>query len=80
MKIFKDEEGQTWVATAREEDTPRHHGRWYLIFHRENDQQNVLEVPEIRWQTAATAARTLRTMSDFELRRRLGTVRERATI
>lgn len=80
MKIFKDEKGQNWVATAREEDTPRHHGRWYLIFHPETDQQSVLDVPEIRWQTAATAARTLRTMSDFELRRRLGTVRERAAV
>jgi hypothetical protein len=34
-------------------------------------------MPEVRWQTSATAARTLQTMSDFELRRRLHIVRER---
>ncbi|MGQ0562631.1 MAG: hypothetical protein ACT443_12245 [Gemmatimonadota bacterium] len=77
MKRFSDENGQSWVATARQEDTPRHHGTWYLVFHREDDAQRVYPVPEVRWQTPATAARTLRTMSDFELRRRLNSARLR---
>lgn len=77
MKSFTDENGQRWVATALEEETPRHHGRWYLVLHPENDTRNVLPIPEVRWQTAATAARTLRTMSDFELRRRLNSVQQR---
>jgi hypothetical protein len=71
MKTFKDENDQSWVATATKEDTERHHGTWYLIFHPEGNIKNPLEVPEVRWQTRATAERTLRTMSDFELRRRL---------
>ncbi|MGQ0814394.1 MAG: hypothetical protein ACT4O1_07995 [Gemmatimonadota bacterium] len=71
MKAFSDDNGQNWVATALEEDTPRHHGTWYLVFHPQSDPARVYPVPEIRWQTAPTAARTLTTMSDFELRRRL---------
>jgi hypothetical protein len=71
MKTFKDESGQIWVATATREDTQRHHGTWYLIFHPEGDFTRKLDVGEVRWQTRATAERTLRTMSEFELRRRL---------
>ena len=71
MKIFKDEAGKEWVATAAEEDTPRHHGTWYMVMRGSGAEQAEYPVPEVRWQTAATAARTLRTMSDFELRRRL---------
>jgi hypothetical protein len=78
MKTFTDETGAAWVAGAREEITSRHHGRWYLIF--EGGGGDVLTMPEVRWQTRATAERTLRTMSDFELRRRLHIVRERALL
>lgn len=78
MKQFTDENGASWVAGAVEETTPRHHGRWYLVFHPETDAERILPMPEVRWQTRATAARTLHTMSEFELRRRLNTVRERA--
>lgn len=78
MKDFSDESGTLWTASAREERTPRHHQRWYLVFHPAGRDDNLLEMPEVRWQTKATAARTLRTMSIFELRRRLHIVRERA--
>ncbi len=71
MKTFTDDQGREWVATAREEATPRHHGRWYLVLHPAGRDEDVLTVPEVRWQTEATARRTLETMSEFELRRRL---------
>ena len=77
MKIFLDTDGRPWVASAREEKTPRHHGRWHLVFHPEDRPDELYVMPEVRWQTAATAERTLRTMSDFELRRRLDNVRRR---
>lgn len=80
MKEFADETGARWVASAREEQTPRHHGRWFLVFHPAQDDSAVFSMPEVRWQTAATARRTLQTMSDFELRRRLHVVRERALL
>lgn len=73
MKSFTDDEGREWVATAREEHTPRHHGRWYLVIHPSDTEEQELAVPEIRWKNRFTAERTLRTMSDFELRRRLRT-------
>jgi hypothetical protein len=78
MKQFSDEAGTVWVAGAREENTPRHHGRWFLVFHRADDEGMTWSMPEVRWQTRATAERTLRTMSEFELRRRLHIVLERA--
>lgn len=71
MKTFKAENGEAWVASAAREDTERHHGVWYLVFHREGQPTERLPVEEVRWQTRATAERTLRTMSDFELVRRL---------
>jgi hypothetical protein len=71
MKTFRADNGENWVASAEREDTERHHGIWFLIFHRAGDSAERLPVFEVRWQTRATAERTLLTMSDFELRRRL---------
>jgi len=78
MRAFKDESGREWVATTREEQTPRHHGRWYLVFQPADRASVALPMPEVRWQTAASGARTLETMSEFELRKRLAIVVERA--
>jgi hypothetical protein len=71
MKTFQFDDGTRWVATAERENTERHHGVWYLVFHPEGSTGDRLPVFEVRWQTSATAERTLVTMSDFELRRRL---------
>jgi hypothetical protein len=71
MKTFRAENGESWVASAEREDTERHHGIWFLIFHRAGDSSERFPVFEVRWQTRATAERTLRTMSDLELQRRL---------
>lgn len=71
MKTFRADDGELWVAGAEREATQRHHGVWYLIFHPEGDAARRLPIYEVRWQTRATAERTLRTMSEFELRRRL---------
>lgn len=80
MRRFTDGRGAVWVADAREEDTPRHHGRWVLFFRPETPPGTELPLPEVRWQTRATAARTLHTMSIFELRRRLDIVRARSLL
>ena len=79
MKTFKAENGETWVASAAREDTERHHGVWYLVFHPEGQPAERLPAEEVRWQTRATAERTLRTMSDFELVRRLNSAIARYT-
>ena len=78
MRSFVAADGRPWLASAREEQTPRHHGRWYLIFHEAEDDGRLYPMPEVRWQTRQSAERTLRTMSEFELRRRLDTVLGRA--
>ena len=70
MRSIKDDTGSEWIADAREEETPRHHGRWYMVFRRA-DGDTEYPLPEFRWQTYDTAERTIRTMSEFELRRRL---------
>lgn len=77
MRTFTDASGRTWTAATLEENTPRHHGRWYLVFHAENEPDQLLAMPEVRWQTRASAERTLRTMSVFELRRRLNLLHRR---
>jgi hypothetical protein len=80
MKQFEDGTGGIWIASAREEQTPRHHGRWFLVMHPAGDEDALLTMPEVRWQTRATAERTLRSMSPFELQRRLHILRERALL
>ncbi|MGH7469441.1 MAG: hypothetical protein ACRENP_15935 [Longimicrobiales bacterium] len=76
MRRFTDESGQDWQADVREEQVARHHGRWYLFFAGLTTGV-VLPVPELRWQTRASALRVLHTMSEFELRRRLKNARAR---
>lgn len=78
MRRFEDPEGREWIATVREEETPRHHGRWYLVLEPADGRGEALPMPEVRWQTPETAERTLRTMSEQELRRRVGWLRARA--
>lgn len=78
MRSFRDDEGREWTATAREEITPRHHGRWHLAFHPVDAPDQLIPVPEVRWQTAQSAERTLQTMAEFELVRRLLAARSRA--
>ncbi len=77
MRDFTDEQGGVWTATAIEEETPRHHGRWVLFFHPRGAETPRLPAPEVRWQSRPEAERTLGTMSLFELRRKLANVKGR---
>jgi hypothetical protein len=80
MKEFTDSNGDAWVATALEEDTPRYHGKWFLVFHPATDNTRILAMPEVRWHNLPTAERTLATMGTFELRRRLHLLLERELV
>jgi hypothetical protein len=71
MKTFTGEDGREWVATAVQEDAPRHHGRWFMVLRAADAPDVELVLPEVRWQSRHTAERSIRTMSEFELRRRL---------
>ncbi len=79
MRSFTDKSGRDWKVTAREEDTPRHHGRWHLLFHpADTAVGQELHLPEVQWQTRETAQRTILSMSEVELRRRLEVAQARA--
>lgn len=79
MRTFNDLDGNAWVATAWEESTPRHHGRWYLVIKPARDEKPSYAVPDVRWQSRVSAERTLRTMAEWELQRRLLWAQDRAT-
>ncbi len=78
MREFTDLLGTPWIATVEQEDTPRHHGRWSLVFQPAAGDAPRLPAPEVRWQTRDSAQRTIATMSLFELRRRLAGLQRRA--
>ena len=71
MRRFLDSDGGAWVATARLEAGLDFKGRHHLFFHPEDAEEEGFEVLDVRWNSEGTAERTLATMSDVELRRRL---------
>ncbi len=76
MRTFIDDNGTTWIAEPHEQRTPRHHGRWFLVF-RAQDGAAEYPMTEVRWQTRASAQRIIDTASNFELNRRLKNVSAR---
>lgn len=72
MREFTDEGGRRWRALAREVAGLDYKGRWYLVFEALDDGPAVeVELWDVRWNSRLTAERTLATMADAELRRRL---------
>ncbi len=71
MKIFMDSDGGAWVATVRSEPGPDFKGRHYLYFHPADQEDQGVQLVDVRWNSQGTAERTLATMSGVELRRRL---------
>jgi hypothetical protein len=72
MREFTDAQGRRWRATAREEPSADYKGRYFLVIEPvDGVTREALEVREVRWNSERTAARTISTMSGFELRRRL---------
>lgn len=71
MREFTDAAGRTWTASFREEQGPDYKGRLFMVLEPTDASGEPLELREVRWNSERTARRTLRTMSPFELRRRL---------
>lgn len=80
MRKFQDEQGVTWVASCRERSGDDYKGRYWLVMDREGGAEDEgLELADVQWNSSRTAERTLRTMSEVELRRRHRSALGRAT-
>lgn len=72
MRAFEDESGATWVASVNEREGDDYKGRFYLVVSREGGATSErIALQDVRWNSQRTAGRTLDTMSEAELRRRL---------
>ena len=75
MREFEDADGRRWRASARQEPSVDYKGRYFLVLERLDGsgapRAETLELPEVRWNSERTAVRTIATMSQLELRRRL---------
>ena len=76
MREFTDEGGARWVATVRERPGPDYKGRYYFWLEPQDGGEGVPLI-DVRWNSERTAQRTLETMSEVELRRRLRSARGR---
>jgi hypothetical protein len=71
MKEFKDESGATWTATFQERPGDDYKGRYVLVMTPDDADSESFPLEDVRWNSVKTAKRTLETMSEKELRRRL---------
>jgi hypothetical protein len=72
MRAFQDEDGRDWIASVRERPGRDYKGRFYF-FSKPEDGEDAEGVAllDIRWNTERAARRTLASMSEVELTRRL---------
>lgn len=81
MRRFDDASGATWVATVKERPGTDYKGRYFLFLRPEGgdekDEGEGVALLDVRWNSRRTGERTLETMSDTELRRRLRLARGR---
>jgi len=77
MRRFEDEQGDGWEATVGHREDGDYKGAWFLVM-TPLDGGDAVSLQDIRWNSERTARRTLETMSDVELRRRLRSARGRA--
>ena len=72
MREFKDDSGKAWVATVQERPGDDYKGRFAFVARpEEGGEDTEYPLDDVRWNTEKTAERTLQTMSEKELRRRL---------
>lgn len=82
MRQFRDEQGRVWEAAVGRRSGPDFKGRYFFVARpAPNGGASVREevvLGDLRWNSEKTARRTLETMSEVELRRRLRSARGRA--
>ena len=77
MREFQDEKGQGWTASVAKREGPNYKGAYHFGMV-PSEGGEAVELIDVRWNTERTAQRTLDTMSEVELRRRLRSARGRA--
>ena len=80
MRTFVDDKGNRWVAEVRERDGDDYKGRYWFVLSPDDagSGPGEVELTDVRWNSLKTAKRTLLTMSETELRRRLRSASGRA--
>jgi hypothetical protein len=79
MRRFQDQNNATWVASIRERHGDDYKGRYsFLMTPDGGTPAEGVELIDVRWNSRKTAERTLKTMSERELRRRLNSALGRA--
>ncbi|MDZ7779235.1 MAG: hypothetical protein U5R14_04750 [Gemmatimonadota bacterium] len=71
MREFTDREGRTWTALVREAPATDYKGRYHLVLRPADEPAREYPLEDIRWNSERTGLRTIETMSEVELRRRL---------
>ena len=80
MREFRDREGNPWVASVVREEGGDYKGRFYMALEgAAGGGGPPVSLTDVRWNSRRTAERTLATMSEVELRRRLRSARGRAS-
>ena len=78
MRVFQDDRGDRWTATVRERPGRDYKGRYYFFVRPDGaGDEDGVALLDVRWNSERTALRTLSTMSEVELRRRLAQARGR---
>ena len=70
MREFRDQSGKVWTAAVQERTGPDYKGRYSFWFEPRAGGEGVA-LSDVRWNSEPTARRTLGTMSEVELCRRL---------
>jgi len=70
VREFRDEGGDAWVAGMVERLGPDHKGRFRFVA-RPAAGGDLVALHDVQWNSEQTARRTIDTMSEVELRRRL---------
>ena len=72
MRDFRDESGQNWIASAVEREDLDYKGRCHLVLQTpDGEGSEPLSLIDVQWNSMDSADRTLATMSEVELRKRL---------
>jgi hypothetical protein len=78
LRNFTDAAGRSWQASIREEAGTDYKGRFYLVLSPGDRSAEELPLEDVRWNSERTARRSIETMSEVELRRRLRSALGRA--